>query len=173
MFIQTEYVIRENVIKGQQLQQQQRRPSASQCSLLTAVCLLLSAGSKEDGNMRGEPVNGSRMDGHRSNAQQPTPPPPNHPPPPAPAPPSPPGHGPQGHPQGHSQGVGGGSKSSKARGVPPSFGYVKRSTSGGGSKGEARTAQVSAVPRTKLKVRLDPGPQGTGWPQLFRKNKKF
>jgi len=40
----------------------------------------------------------------------------------------------------------------KVRGVPSSFGYVKRSTSGtsGNSKSEARTAQVSAVPRTKV-----------------------
>uniref|UniRef100_A0A1B6D2Z1 AAA+ ATPase domain-containing protein n=2 Tax=Clastoptera arizonana TaxID=38151 RepID=A0A1B6D2Z1_9HEMI len=39
----------------------------------------------------------------------------------------------------------------KVRGVPPSFGYVKRPINGT-SKGEPRTAQVSAVPRTKLKV---------------------
>jgi len=39
------------------------------------------------------------------------------------------------------------------RGVPQSFGYVKRSTNGcTGNKSELRTAQVSAVPRTKLKV---------------------
>lgn len=40
----------------------------------------------------------------------------------------------------------------KVRGVPSSFGYVKRSTSGtsGNNKSEARTAQVSAVPRTKV-----------------------
>nr|CAD7452239.1 unnamed protein product [Timema tahoe] len=42
---------------------------------------------------------------------------------------------------------------SKVRGVPQSFGYVKRPTNGcGSSKNELRTAQVSAVPRTKLKV---------------------
>lgn len=38
---------------------------------------------------------------------------------------------------------------SKVRGVPPNFGYVKRSINGNG-KGEPRTAQVSAVPRTKV-----------------------
>ncbi|KAJ9581339.1 hypothetical protein L9F63_023483, partial [Diploptera punctata] len=44
-------------------------------------------------------------------------------------------------------------KQSKVRGVPQSFGYVKRSTNGcTGNKSELRTAQVSAVPRTKLKV---------------------
>ncbi|PNF13684.1 hypothetical protein B7P43_G15281 [Cryptotermes secundus] len=44
-------------------------------------------------------------------------------------------------------------KQSKVRGVPQSFGYVKRSTNGcAGNKSELRTAQVSAVPRTKLKV---------------------
>ncbi|XP_069694202.1 protein sickie isoform X2 [Periplaneta americana] len=44
-------------------------------------------------------------------------------------------------------------KQSKVRGVPQSFGYVKRSTNGcTGNKNELRTAQVSAVPRTKLKV---------------------
>ena len=44
-------------------------------------------------------------------------------------------------------------KQSKVRGVPQSFGYVKRSTNGcPGNKSELRTAQVSAVPRTKLKV---------------------
>lgn len=37
----------------------------------------------------------------------------------------------------------------KVRGVPPSFGYVKRPINGTG-KGETRTAQVSAVPRTKV-----------------------
>lgn len=37
----------------------------------------------------------------------------------------------------------------KVRGVPPSFGYVKRPVNGTG-KGETRTAQVSAVPRTKV-----------------------
>ncbi|XP_046669946.1 protein sickie isoform X3 [Homalodisca vitripennis] len=40
---------------------------------------------------------------------------------------------------------------SKVRGVPPNFGYIKRSINGNG-KGEPRTAQVSAVPRTKVKV---------------------
>lgn len=46
----------------------------------------------------------------------------------------------------------GGENKQKVRGVPSSFGYVKRSTSGGsgGGKSEARTAQVSAVPRTKV-----------------------
>jgi len=42
---------------------------------------------------------------------------------------------------------------SKVRGVPSSFGYVKRSNSGAGSGQavqETRTAQVSAVPRTKV-----------------------
>lgn len=38
---------------------------------------------------------------------------------------------------------------SKVRGVPPNFGYIKRSVNGNG-KGEPRTAQVSAVPRTKV-----------------------
>lgn len=38
---------------------------------------------------------------------------------------------------------------SKVRGVPPNFGYIKRSINGNG-KGEPRTAQVSAVPRTKV-----------------------
>lgn len=36
----------------------------------------------------------------------------------------------------------------KVRGVPSSFGYVKRSTNTNGK--ESRTAQVSAVPRTKV-----------------------
>lgn len=35
-------------------------------------------------------------------------------------------------------------------GVPQSFGYVKRSTSSSNGKGDSRTAQVSAVPRTKV-----------------------
>ncbi|XP_065213728.1 protein sickie-like isoform X2 [Planococcus citri] len=39
---------------------------------------------------------------------------------------------------------------SKVRGVPSSFGYVKKSTNTNGK--ESRTAQVSAVPRTKVKV---------------------
>lgn len=90
------------------------------------------------------------MEHHVRGHGQPTPPAPNHPPPPAPAPPSPPGHGSQGAAGPGSAGASGG-KGGKVRGVPPSFGYVKRPTSGG-SKGEARTAQVSAVPRTKLKV---------------------
>lgn len=39
----------------------------------------------------------------------------------------------------------------KARGcAPQSFGYVKRSTSSSNGKGDPRTAQVSAVPRTKV-----------------------
>lgn len=38
---------------------------------------------------------------------------------------------------------------SKVKGVPSSFGYVKRSTSSSGK--ESRTAQVSAVPRTKVR----------------------
>lgn len=43
------------------------------------------------------------------------------------------------------------SDKAKARGsVPQSFGYVKRSTSSSNGKGDARTAQVSAVPRTKV-----------------------
>ncbi|XP_050437600.1 protein sickie isoform X2 [Adelges cooleyi] len=48
------------------------------------------------------------------------------------------------------------SRSDRAKGgrnVPQSFGYVKRSTSSSnGGKGDSRTAQVSAVPRTKVKV---------------------
>ncbi|XP_018395473.1 PREDICTED: protein sickie [Cyphomyrmex costatus] len=53
------------------------------------------------------------------------------------------------------------SNSSKVRGVPQSFGYVKRHSAGtssspngvqNGSKDATRTAQVSAVPRTKVKV---------------------
>ncbi|KAK9307737.1 hypothetical protein QLX08_001985 [Tetragonisca angustula] len=53
------------------------------------------------------------------------------------------------------------SGSSKVRGVPQSFGYVKRHSAGtspspngvqNGGKDSARTAQVSAVPRTKVKV---------------------
>ncbi|VVC29274.1 Hypothetical protein CINCED_3A005783 [Cinara cedri] len=45
------------------------------------------------------------------------------------------------------------SDKTKARGsVPQSFGYVKRSTSSSNSKSDPRTAQVSAVPRTKVKV---------------------
>ncbi|KAK3907514.1 Protein sickie [Frankliniella fusca] len=106
------------------------------------------AQGKDDGHVRAE-----RMELRG----QPTPPPPNHPPPPAPAPPSPPGHGMPGVAGSGGGGSGGGGKSggSKVRGVPPSFGYVKRTTSSsgsGGSKGEARTAQVAAVPRTKLKA---------------------
>lgn len=48
-----------------------------------------------------------------------------------------------------------GDNKGKVRGVPSSFGYVKRSTSGtsGSNKSEARTAQVSAVPRTKVRTR--------------------
>jgi len=51
------------------------------------------------------------------------------------------------------------SNSSKVRGVPQSFGYVKRHSAGtssspngiqNGSKDATRTAQVSAVPRTKV-----------------------
>ncbi|XP_048506232.1 protein sickie isoform X2 [Athalia rosae] len=50
--------------------------------------------------------------------------------------------------------------SSKVRGVPQSFGYVKRHSAGtsnangsqNGNKDPTRTAQVSAVPRTKVKV---------------------
>lgn len=51
------------------------------------------------------------------------------------------------------------SSSSKVRGVPQSFGYVKRHSAGtspspngvqNGSKDATRTAQVSAVPRTKV-----------------------
>ena len=43
------------------------------------------------------------------------------------------------------------SDKTKARGsVPKSFGYVKRSTSSSNGKGDPRTAQVSAVPRTKV-----------------------
>ncbi|XP_072747165.1 protein sickie isoform X7 [Anoplolepis gracilipes] len=53
------------------------------------------------------------------------------------------------------------SGSSKVRGVPQSFGYVKRHSAGtspspngvqNGNKDATRTAQVSAVPRTKVKV---------------------
>ncbi|KAK0172666.1 hypothetical protein PV328_005959 [Microctonus aethiopoides] len=55
----------------------------------------------------------------------------------------------------------GGSSSNKVRGVPQSFGYVKRHSAGtspspngvqNGGKDATRTAQVSAVPRTKVKV---------------------
>lgn len=51
------------------------------------------------------------------------------------------------------------SSSSKVRGVPQSFGYVKRHSAGtspspngvqNGGKDATRTAQVSAVPRTKV-----------------------
>lgn len=43
------------------------------------------------------------------------------------------------------------SDKTKVRGnVPQSFGYVKRSTSNSNGKGDSRTAQVSAVPRTKV-----------------------
>lgn len=43
------------------------------------------------------------------------------------------------------------SEKTKSRGsVPQSFGYVKRSTSSSNSKSDPRTAQVSAVPRTKV-----------------------
>lgn len=43
------------------------------------------------------------------------------------------------------------SDKTKARGsVPQSFGYVKRSASSSNGKGDPRTAQVSAVPRTKV-----------------------
>lgn len=35
-------------------------------------------------------------------------------------------------------------------GVPQNFGYVKRSASSSNSKSDPRTAQVSAVPRTKV-----------------------
>lgn len=42
-------------------------------------------------------------------------------------------------------------KTKVSRGAPPqSFGYVKRSTSSSNGKGDSRTAQVSAVPRTKV-----------------------
>lgn len=53
--------------------------------------------------------------------------------------------------------------SSKVRGVPQSFGYVKRHSAGttpspngvqNGGKDATRTAQVSAVPRTKVLLRL-------------------
>ncbi|XP_063244116.1 protein sickie isoform X2 [Bacillus rossius redtenbacheri] len=61
-------------------------------------------------------------------------------------------------PHGSSVARSNGDGKSKVRGVPQSFGYVKRPTNGcgggssSGSKSELRTAQVSAVPRTKLKV---------------------
>ncbi|XP_063983486.1 protein sickie isoform X2 [Diachasmimorpha longicaudata] len=64
-------------------------------------------------------------------------------------------------PQKVSSGTSTGSSSSKVRGVPQSFGYVKRHSAGtspspngvqNGSKEGTRTAQVSAVPRTKVKV---------------------
>lgn len=57
-----------------------------------------------------------------------------------------------------------GSGSSKVRGVPQSFGYVKRHSAGtspspngvqNGGKDSARTAQVSAVPRTKVRFSLN------------------
>lgn len=53
----------------------------------------------------------------------------------------------------------GSSSSNKVRGVPQSFGYVKRHSAGtspspngvqNGGKDATRTAQVSAVPRTKV-----------------------
>ena len=40
----------------------------------------------------------------------------------------------------------------KVRGVPSSFGYVKKSTNTNGK--ESRTAQVSAVPRTKVCISI-------------------
>lgn len=55
--------------------------------------------------------------------------------------------------------------SSKVRGVPQSFGYVKRHSAGtspspngvqNGSKDTTRTAQVSAVPRTKVFIKKFP-----------------
>lgn len=48
----------------------------------------------------------------------------------------------------------GGEGKAKVKGVPSSFGYVKRNTNGTviPAKSETRTAQVSAVPRTKVKV---------------------
>lgn len=43
------------------------------------------------------------------------------------------------------------SDKTKARGaVPQNFGYAKRSTSSSNGKSDSRTAQVSAVPRTKV-----------------------
>lgn len=54
------------------------------------------------------------------------------------------------------------SGSGKVRGVPQSFGYVKRHSAGtspspngvqNGGKDSTRTAQVSAVPRTKVRTR--------------------
>lgn len=52
------------------------------------------------------------------------------------------------------------SGSNKVRGVPQSFGYVKRHSAGtsnangsqNGNKDPTRTAQVSAVPRTKVRI---------------------
>ncbi|XP_063906521.1 protein sickie isoform X3 [Zophobas morio] len=81
------------------------------------------------------------------------------PPPPAPAPSSPT----SGRRERRSSPHGSKEKSSKVRGVPQSFGYVKRSssTSNGTPNGTApqvlqnqggKTAAVSAVPRTKVKV---------------------
>ncbi|XP_034945344.1 protein sickie isoform X2 [Chelonus insularis] len=64
-------------------------------------------------------------------------------------------------PQKVSSGTSTSSGSSKVRGVPQSFGYVKRHSAGtssspngvqNGGKDATRTAQVSAVPRTKVKV---------------------
>lgn len=55
------------------------------------------------------------------------------------------------------------SSSNKVRGVPQSFGYVKRHSAGtspspngvqNGGKDTTRTAQVSAVPRTKVISKL-------------------
>lgn len=54
------------------------------------------------------------------------------------------------------------SNSNKVRGVPQSFGYVKRHSAGtpspngvqNGGKDASRTAQVSAVPRTKVLQKL-------------------
>ncbi|XP_050304123.1 protein sickie-like isoform X2 [Anthonomus grandis grandis] len=84
------------------------------------------------------------------------------PPPPAPGSPTSNRRERRGSPHGKEKGGGGGSKG--VRGVPQSFGYVKRNGSGNGGSGAAngagqgiqnhngKTASVSAVPRTKVKV---------------------
>ncbi|KAF5274425.1 hypothetical protein FQR65_LT04341 [Abscondita terminalis] len=87
------------------------------------------------------------------------------PPPPAPAPSSPT----SGRRERRSSPHGSKEKSSKVRGVPQSFGYIKRNSNSNGTNGtctvngtsspisgvqnsSGKTAQVSAVPRTKVKV---------------------
>lgn len=68
------------------------------------------------------------------------------------------------------QKVSSGTGSGKVRGVPQSFGYVKRHSAGtspspngvqNGGKDSARTAQVSAVPRTKVRCKRPPVSQAS------------